>query len=52
MQHHGMEEWQGVVSQLEVFLPEFFKEIERCRADCQGNVEMKSSEFITGISGF
>ena len=43
------ENWPGVVDHLENAIEEFFVEEERCRADCEDDLEDRGSSHFSGI---
>ena len=49
MMAYSNEDWSDVVEHLEKGIQEFFVEEERCRADCEDDLENSGSSHFSGI---
>lgn len=45
------QDWHSVIVHMESCLDEYFKEHERCLADCEGSVGVEGVEFTPGVAG-
>ncbi|CAL1535365.1 unnamed protein product [Lymnaea stagnalis] len=47
---YGNKYWKGVINHAELCLEDYWKQDERCRADCEAQGRMKGNEFSTGVA--